>query len=232
MPCYRFAVSEDDDRSASARRRLSDATKARVADLASGWSVDKPVGEETSARIADLASGWNVDTADTPEESPTIPAPEPQRPAAAVAPASTPAPRKKPRTMPPPAPGSSARKALDAAMVDAKPEPAVRLKPPTKPPPLPPGAKGGGRMRSGPTDTGTFGVSGAIGLTPAPTVVIPPRKPPAGADPALRGLPEPAEPSQLAVPIGEFDHGPTQLEQEKLRIAHEQQTLKRDPANA
>jgi len=133
----------DDDRT---RRRLGDETKGRIADLASGWSVDepakpnvepatKPRGDETNARIAELASGWTVDSADTPEEVPAMAAPEPPPP-----------PRKKQKTLPPPPPGSQERKALEAAILDANTGPApksepVRAKPPTAPPPLPAAAK-------------------------------------------------------------------------------------------
>lgn len=38
--------------------------------------------------------------------------------------------------------------------------------------------------------------------------------------------------ARLVVPVGEFDHGATILEQDKLRIAHAQATMKRDAANA
>lgn len=61
----------DDERT---RRRLGDETKARIADLSSGWSVESdappektgattppPRGDETQERINDLASGWSVD---------------------------------------------------------------------------------------------------------------------------------------------------------------------------
>jgi predicted nucleic acid-binding Zn-ribbon protein len=37
---------------------------------------------------------------------------------------------------------------------------------------------------------------------------------------------------QYAVPVGEFDSAPTELDQEKRRIAYEQGTIKRDPSNA
>jgi hypothetical protein len=42
----------------------------------------------------------------------------------------------------------------------------------------------------------------------------------------------PPEPGQLAVPVGEFEPGATVLEEDKLRIAHAQATIKRDAANA
>ncbi len=71
-PCYRSRVADDE----RTRRRLGDETKARIADLSSGWAVDPdarigdpasgakapPVrGDETQERINDLASGWSVD---------------------------------------------------------------------------------------------------------------------------------------------------------------------------
>src|SRR5262249_5223081 len=57
---------------------------------------------------------------------------------------------------------------------------------------------------------------------------------------ALAGLTSPSEPaapgasepSRLAVPVGEFDHTETVLEQDKRRIAHGQATIKRDAASA
>ncbi len=63
-----FAVADDE----RTRRRLGDETKARIADLSSGWAVDSdtppgdaraqaPRSDETQDRINDLASGWSVD---------------------------------------------------------------------------------------------------------------------------------------------------------------------------
>ena len=63
----------DDERT---RRRLGDETKARIADLSSGWAVDPdaapeatkalaPRGDETEERIAELASGWSIDPEDS-----------------------------------------------------------------------------------------------------------------------------------------------------------------------
>ena len=79
----------DDERT---RRRLSDATKGRIADLASGWSVDP----------------------DSPApESPATPEPE----------ADAASPRKRQKTLPPPPPGSEARRQLETAILDAKDSP-------------------------------------------------------------------------------------------------------------
>lgn len=61
------------------------------------------------------------------------------------------------------------------------------------------------------------------------------RKLPAGRVPPAETIPEigPSDPaSQLAVPVGEFDHGQTILEQDKLRVAYTQATIKRDAASA
>ena len=73
------------------------------------------LGDDTKGRIADLASGWTVD-----DDAPPVPEPPIKREASgAVAghtsgPARTPdAPRRTVRTQPPPAPGSAARKALE-----------------------------------------------------------------------------------------------------------------------
>lgn len=288
----------DDDRT---RRRLSDDTKGRIADLASGWSVDEPAapepkppakppaatprapspasklpaktptprprGDETNARIAELASGWTVDGADTPEESPALPAVPP---------------RKKQKTLPPPPPGSHERKALEAAIVESKtPVPASgpnRTDKKTSPPPLPPAARGKpptqpvpavksaaaakppSLVKSGPTETGTVNVSGTIGgLTPKPLpsgaavktalplradttdrsapiarpAAAPVRPPVAQLLPDESGEATEVDPgAHLAVPIGEFDQPSTLLDQDKLRIAYEQSTFKRDAANA
>jgi prefoldin subunit 5 len=296
----------EDDRT---RRRLGDATKGRIADLASGWSVDG--GEPEAA----------------PDAMPGN------------------APRRKTKTLPPPPPGSQARKALEEAIIDAKtplPIAPTRTQPPTAPPPPPPariggktgpnvaiaspppppppqradrktgpnvaipsppagtlGSRSSGSVpaipspipmmpsgprsrsgpfgaKSGPTDTGTMERSGVIGahtdlvaksglvaprthsleiesaaerlplradatdVTAPPAAVPPPvppqrafRAPPVVDDPS-ETIPEdhPGAMPRLVVPVGEFDHAGTALEQDKLRIAYEQSTLKRDPASA
>lgn len=214
----------DDERT---RRRLGDATRNRIADLASGWSVgDEPESRPEPTPIPEL----------TPD-----PDPDP-----------VPPPRAKRKTQPPPPPGSAERKKLEAAIVDAKPPPADRPKSPTAPPPIPkkPFAK------SGPTETGTVALTGAIGGTPPPKAQIAASKP-ARADetdltappaamppPTPRPKPESKPPpdanaiaelfgSPAPVPRGEFDTGKgTDVERDKLRIAHEQSTMKRDAASA
>jgi hypothetical protein len=90
----------DDDRT---RRRLGDETKSRIADLASGWSV------ESSPREPGAAS-----PAVGPPAPPAVAAPAG---ASATAPDDADPPRKKQRTIPPPAPGSPERKAFEQQIV-------------------------------------------------------------------------------------------------------------------
>ncbi len=287
----------DDDRT---RRRLGDATKGRIADLASGWSVDEAAPEA---------------------------APEPAGPANA--------PRQKSKTLPPPPPGSIARKALEDAIVDSKtptPVPAASSKSNIGPVAAIAPSKSTFGAKSGPTETGTVERSGVIGsnteliaksglLGPrpgatanksgptaipqqtaatesgpnvplaarsgprtqppplpaakvgsssgatarlplradatdvsAPPAAVPPPIPPQRAqrapaiiDEPLETIPEdhanrhggapanagaPGSSPRLAVPVGEFDNAGTLLEQDKLRIAYEQSTIKRDAASA
>ena len=51
-------------------------------------------------------------------------------------------------------------------------------------------------------------------------------------DDAPSGPPGAGDPARRTVPVGEFDHGETVLEQDKLRVAHAQATIKRDAASA
>ncbi|TMQ04535.1 MAG: hypothetical protein E6J90_51235 [Deltaproteobacteria bacterium] len=81
-------------------------------------------------------------------------------------------------------------------------------------------------------------------IAPSPDAVEPERPAPSAPAPASAAPPSaatgddgapgtPSDPrSRLAVPVGEFDHGETVLEKDKLRIAHAQATIKRDAANA
>lgn len=211
-------VVSDDERT---RRRLGDATKSRIADLASGWSV----GDEGEAPSR---------TTPIPELTPD-PDPDPEPP---------PPPRAKRKTQPPPPPGSAERKKLEDKIVEAKPAPPKppatppeRPKPPTaSPPPTPkkPFAK------SGPTETGTVALQGSINSTPPPVAATKPARTdetdvsPA-VDPPRAKAPDPKAIDDLfgTVPRGEFDHGNvTDIERDKLRIAHEQSTMKRDAASA
>ncbi|HEY1813052.1 MAG TPA: hypothetical protein VGG74_11965 [Kofleriaceae bacterium] len=111
----------DDERT---RRRLGDATKARIDDLAAGWSVDS--------------------------EPPPLPAVPDATPTNAPEPPSRP----RTRTQPPPPPGSVERKQLESAILetsdtiddDAPPRGEVilatkRAPKQTKPPPLPPAVR-------------------------------------------------------------------------------------------
>jgi hypothetical protein len=54
----------------------------------------------------------------------------------------------------------------------------------------------------------------------------------APSDPEEPGDPADGDPPRLAVPVGEFDHGQIVMEQDKLRTAHAQATIKRDAASA
>jgi len=135
----------DDDRN---RRRLGDATKGRIADLASGWDV--PASPSA--------------TPDPGEDLLGEPLPELTR--------------KKPRTAPPPAPGSAARAALETAMADVSapappaPRAAPRTKPPTAPPP--PRAKGTTQQPLGPAPLKRITPpAAASGPTSAPTTAVP-----------------------------------------------------------
>jgi hypothetical protein len=92
----------DDDRT---RRRLGDETKSRIADLASGWSVESRPNEPAASPAA-------------PDD------PDP--------------PRKKQRTIPPPAPGSPERKAFEQQIVASTSErddrdDATDVRPPKQP---------------------------------------------------------------------------------------------------
>ncbi|MBA2543346.1 MAG: hypothetical protein H0V17_27140 [Deltaproteobacteria bacterium] len=227
----------DDERT---RRRLGDATKSRIADLASGWSVgDEP--EPTSSK---------------PEPTPIpelTPDPEPEPP-----------PRARRKTQPPPPPGSAERKKLEDAILDSVPTltpvpDSIVVKPPSKV--TPPKGNAPFGAKSGPTETGTVALTGAIGKTPPPLVSstkparddetdvtgpppsVPPPPPKARIDKPLHqdreladlfGREPPKEVTPKPVPRGEFEAGGlgTEVEQDKRRIAYEQSTLKRDAASA
>jgi len=266
----------DDERT---RRRLGDATKSRIADLASGWSVEAA-----------------PDPLETPEPIELTPEPEP-----------VPAPpRARRKTQPPPPPGSKARHDLENAILDsvetpppvkvapdkpaeldvlfgARPD-TPRTKPPTAPPKAPPRSvpadaasspsgglvlpklppspqrskqpsvpppipgpsspKGKPAIKSGPTETGTVAVIGSIGSTgstPAPELeqvvaTTPERDDATDVSPPPPSKPVASSEPRVTVPRGEFESASsgaaTEVEAEKLRIAYEQSTLKRDAANA
>jgi hypothetical protein len=223
------------------------------------------LGDETKNRIADLASGWSLDGKDEAPAPPTpvhTPTPKPQ---AAQPPQPT---RNKPRTNPPPPPGSAERKALEDKIVEtagAKTSASAnavageaRQKPPTSPPPAAPlSAPSRPSTRSGPqfkradylgpsapfaTEVPTPAVivddsiSDVIPVGPAPSkptvstrdmtplsLPLPPR-PPTPPPSTLSGSIQAATSNpRLAVPVGEFDSGVQTIEQE---------TMKRDAAEA
>lgn len=66
---------------------------------------------------------------------------------------------------------------------------------------------------------------------PATAASVPPPRPPHGQETNPELGPPGAAP-RLAVPVGEFDHGQTILEQDKRRVAYTQATIKRDAASA
>lgn len=138
-----------------------------VADVPDDERTKRRLGDATKGRIADLASGWSVDG----DSEPAAPDPEPAN-----------ATRNKPKTLPPPAPGSEARKQLEASIVDSN-TPIPIAEPRTKPPTAPPRPKSQSNppplkptsplMKSGPTETGTVMRSGMIGGTPPPEKAAP-----------------------------------------------------------
>ncbi len=175
-----------------------------------------------------------------------------------------PPPRARHKTQPPPPPGSAERKQLEDAILDTVPTPPLRAAPksverPRSPTAGPPPTPKKPFAKSGPTETGTVSLAGAINSTPPPMIAstrparadqtdvsgpppsIPPSPPPTTARAANPAKPESKAPDPRAiadlfgtpVPRGEFDHhAGTDLERDKLRIAHEQSTMKRDAASA
>jgi len=109
------------------------------------------LGDETKNRIADLAAGWTVDADSLPDPEPREPdgrdgLDEPRR-------AGRETPRRKAKTLPPPPPGSSARKALEDKIVELREvlDPPEGAKPPAAgrpagPPALPPARPGTPRV--------------------------------------------------------------------------------------
>jgi hypothetical protein len=198
-----FRPVPDDDRT---RRRLGDATKERIADLAEGWSVDQR-GASATPEAAPAPAGR--------KKPRTVPPPPPgsaerkQLEAAMVEIARTPEPvRSKPATAPPPAP-----RAKPVTVPPAIPPIPARAKSPTvqpaaKPPPRPPE----------PAKDKTFTKE---------------RTPPVIVDRALTEPPaDRTSNPNLAVPVGEFDSGVATVDDGRLRAAHSQATVKRDAAEA
>lgn len=226
----------DDERT---RRRLSDATKGRIADLASGWSVDADVAAPEPVPPTPTAKA-------TPAPPPAIVPPSipPSIPPVAPGDPATGAPRKKQKTLPPPPPGSEARKALESAILESKaqtpiptpiapspttqaavPPPPPRTKPPTAPPPAPP-ARG-----KAPTAPPPIPPAATKSTGPKPAITEAQSKS-GGMAPLPATAPAVGPYATGPVPIGEFDQGATSVEPEKLRQAHAQATIKRDASSA
>jgi hypothetical protein len=232
--CYCLAVPDDERK----RRRMGDDTRARVDDLASGWTIgpDKPPDKPAPAPAGTPAEPQPATKLETnpPKPKPSAPKLETKPPAATPSapvlepiPEAPPPTRRKARTVPPPPPGSEARKQLEQAIVDTKdseppPEPARPPKPITRPPPIPSAARA-----KTPSKPDTM-------FTPerTPPVIIDAsliaENPKLAADIAAGKLPVPT------VPIGEFE-APAALDvndSDKMRVAHAQATIKRDAAEA
>jgi hypothetical protein len=222
------------------------------------------LGDETKNRIADLASGWSLDGKDeVPAPPAPVHTPTPQ-PASGKSPEPSAPTRKKPRTNPPPPPGSAERKALEDKIVEtARPSGAktstsanpvageARGKLPTAPPLAAPSERPG--TRSGPQfkRAGYLGPSAPFATeepfaaeSHTPAVIVddsiktdplapasskpfalplpprPPTPPPSSVSGSIQAA---TSNPRLAVPVGEFDSGVQTIEQE---------TMKRDAAEA
>jgi hypothetical protein len=218
----------DDERT---RRRLGDATRSRIDDLASGWSLEGPAKPAAAAPA-------EPDTSDTVDDDHPPALPEPPQPQLTG--------RKRPRTMPPPPPGSTARKVLEEAIVEAKssltpppkervlatiPAPPATKKPPTKPPPIPQRAK----TASSPPRTPNLDHTPPVIIDAAlieehPSIAT---ELAAGKSGALKAAARSANPNLTGpVPIGEFDSGVHPHEDEKLRVAHAHATQLHHTADA
>jgi hypothetical protein len=141
------------------------------------------LGDETKGRIADLASGWTVegDTSSVPERPI-------QRDASGPASVARDTPRRKAKTLPPPAPGSAARKALEDKIIelrdvldepdDPPPEPGT-TPPPSSRPPGPLSSPPSGRAPAASRSPGSPGrLPEPPAATPAPRSPGPPGSPP------------------------------------------------------
>ncbi len=249
----------DDERT---RRRLGDATKARIDDLASGWSLDGPAASEPGppdpkapapqatpapdSRPAVAAAARSVTPATAPDTPDTIDEDSPpERPAPGPAPGSA-APgegvrRSKPRTVPPPPPGSNARKALEDAIVESRSSEVARVfpgdvitpapptkpptKPPIKPPPIPPRAKS--PSRPAPIDRTPPVIIDAALIEEHPTIA-------ADLAAARPGAVDAARATHMTgpVPVGEFDSGLHAIEDPKRRVAFAHATQQQSVADA
>ncbi|HEY5927449.1 MAG TPA: hypothetical protein VIV11_37450 [Kofleriaceae bacterium] len=235
----------DDERR---RRRLGDETKERIADLASGWSLDgKDEPPSPVSKPAHTPTPKPKPTATPPAA--TASPPPPAAPSAAPPPATGPT-RSKPRTNPPPPPGSPERKALEDKIVETARPTGVKTSTSANPvageargsapvsPPSRPSTRSGPQFRradyAGPATP--FAVE-----TPTPAVIVDDSLPVDPRPVKPLGLPLPPRPEtgpptttksgsitaatsnpRLAVPVGEFDSGVQTIEQE---------TIKRDAAD-
>jgi predicted nucleic acid-binding Zn-ribbon protein len=233
----------DDERT---RRRLGDATRSRIDDLASGWSLEAPVTPAVAPPGVDTP-----DTPGTPETPDTPDTVDDDHPPAPPVPAFEPAGRKRPRTMPPPPPGSTARKALEEAIVETKSSEVPRLqladvvtppparvvaavpasapkKPPTKPPPIPQRAKTSARTANLEHTPPVIIEAALIEEHPSIATELA-----AGKSGALQAAVRSANPHLTGpVPIGEFDSGSHPVDDEKLRVAHAHATQQHHTADA
>ena len=230
----------DDERT---RRRLGDATKSRIDDLAGGWSLDAPSTPAPAPRAtpgpepAELEGP--IETID--EDSPPV-----------LTPVRTPPPTsKKARTVPPPPPGSEARKALEEAIVESKdrsgdvprlqlgdvtPRPATASTPPpgaAAPSAAPPAKE---RVLS------TIPASAQAALSrrsPTKPPSVPPPIPARAKSPSKPPVPPERTPSVIVdvahptgpVPVGEFDSGVHDPD-DKLRVAFAHATQQQSIADA
>jgi hypothetical protein len=232
------------------------------------------MGDATKARVDDLASGWTIE----PDKAEPPAAPEPDAPTG----------RKRPRTMPPPPPGSEARKALEAAIVETKSNEVPRIdladvapvpipkpitnppsapsrpsansapipkpitnppsaprskpttnppaarKPTTNPPAAPPPSVERSKPASRPPPIPQSAIAAMHPKTPIGHAAFPSERTPAvivdaslvEEQPAIAAAIAAGDPDalgKLAVPVGEFDTGGATIDEEKLRIAFAQQ---------
>ncbi len=202
--CYCRPVPDDE----RPRRRVGDETKERIADLASGWSVDSP-----AAPAAEPPAKRKK-----PKTQPPPPPGSAERKAleqqiveTKPAPAGTPpAERAKPATAPPPVRPAS-----------PPPVPPIpRAKGPTAPPPIPPLPP-----RAKPED------KPFASEVHTPAVIVDASLP---TEPGIQALPPapPPPPPKLMVPVGEFDSGVKTIDEDAVRRVQAQQTVVRDPAEA
>jgi prefoldin subunit 5 len=107
----------------------------------------------------------------------------------------------------------------------------------TVPPPIPTGRNTGPVATGEPASRLPLRADSSAPSPPSPPRQAPPPSPRPERLPSedvLETIPQdhPGAMPRLAVPVGEFDNSGTQLEPDKLRIAYEQATIKRDPGNA